>query len=185
MRLIEIMEGAAAWRAPQYMGKMWRRASRYSGIKPMKACQRRERGRLAVRQRAGAFRAGFIWVTLVAGVSFSAVRATAGEDQYTLARAAHPELFQAYYDEGLMEYCGLLSRESALGFVLRRDDLLAAAPLTEAEHRDVRIAASIAIDFEYQDHGLSGQRLWCKTAGLDAYNRFVARFRARASRGEH
>jgi hypothetical protein len=123
-------------------------------------------------------------MTLVAGVSFSAARADAGEDQYALARAAHPELFQAYYDEGLMEYCGLLSRESATGFVLRRDDLLAATPLTQPEHRDVRIAASIAIYLAYEDHGLSGQRLWCKTAGLDAYNRFVARYHARSNRGQ-
>lgn len=122
-------------------------------------------------------------LTLVAGVSFFPAQAAAGEDPYDLARAAHPELFQAYYDEGLTEYCGLLSREAAIGFRLRRDDLLAAAPMSDAEHRDVRIAAAIAIYLAYEDHGLSGQRRWCKTAGQDAYNRFVARYRVRSSRG--
>jgi hypothetical protein len=102
----------------------------------------------------------------------------AGADQYDDARQAHPELFQAYYDEGLLEYCGLLSGESAAGFRLRRDELLTAMPLSEAEHRKVRIAAGIAIDYQYQNHGLSGQRLWCKTEGRDAYDHFVARYRA-------
>jgi hypothetical protein len=104
--------------------------------------------------------------------------AAAGAGEYDEARDQHPALFQAYYDEGLLEYCGLLTRESADGFLLARKDLLVRDPLTEEQHRRVRIAARIAIDYQYQDHGLGGQRLWCKTDGLDAYNRFVGRYRA-------
>jgi len=103
---------------------------------------------------------------------------TAAGDQYDAARLSHPDLFQAYYDEGLLEYCGLLTREAVRGFLLRRDDLLAREPLTEEQHRQVRVAAGIAIDYEYDNHGLGGQRLWCSTAGRDAYERFVARYRA-------
>jgi hypothetical protein len=100
------------------------------------------------------------------------------DEPYDAARQNHPDLFQAYYDEGLLEYCGLLTEESARGFILRRNDLLAREPLTEQQHRNVRIAASIAIDYQYGNHGLGGQKLWCQTAGRDAYNRFAARYHA-------
>jgi hypothetical protein len=100
-------------------------------------------------------------------------------DEYDDARSAYPALFQTYYDEGLLEYCGLLTRESVGGFLLRRDDLLTQDPLTEEQHRRVRVAAGIAIDYQYDNHGLGGQRLWCKTAGRDAYNRFVGRYLVR------
>ncbi len=106
------------------------------------------------------------------------------DEPYDTARQDHPDLFQAYYDEGLLEYCGLLTEEAARGFVLRRNDLLAREPLTEDQHRNVRIAAGIAIDYQYDNHGLGGQRLWCQTAGRDAYDRFVARYRAQANSNE-
>jgi len=107
---------------------------------------------------------------------YSAVARAA--DPYEAARRDYPDLFQAYYDEGLLEYCGLLTEEAARGFLLRRDDLLARQPLTESQHRNVRIAAGIAIDYQYDNHGLGGQKLWCRTAGRDAYNRFAARYHA-------
>ena len=64
------------------------------------------------------------------------------------------------------------------GFALRRDEVLAQTPLSVDQHRNVRIAALIKIDYDYQDHGLNGQRQWCRTAGRAAYDRFVARYRA-------
>jgi hypothetical protein len=103
------------------------------------------------------------------------------DDPYDAARRDHADLFQAYYDEGLLEYCGLLTEESARGFMLRRKDLLAREPLDADQHRNVRIAASIAIDYQYGNHGLGGQKLWCQTAGRDAYNRFAARYYAEPS----
>jgi hypothetical protein len=103
---------------------------------------------------------------------------SARADEYDLARQQHPALFQTYYDEGLLEYCGLLSREATRGFLLQRDDQLARQPLSDEQHRRVRVSASIAIDYQYDNHGLGGQRLWCNTAGLDAYNRFIDRYRA-------
>jgi hypothetical protein len=96
---------------------------------------------------------------------------------YDAARRDYPDLYQAYYDEGLIEVCGLQTKESMGGFALRRDELLAATPLSDEKHRTVRIAAAIKIDYDYQDHGLSGSRKWCRTAGHDAYDRFVARYR--------
>jgi hypothetical protein len=103
--------------------------------------------------------------------------AAAQQDPYALARLRHPRLFEVYYDHGLLEYCGLLTREARGGFVLRRDDLLLAQPLSADEYRNVRVAAGIAVDMEYDNRGLGGQRLWCRTEGIDAYNRFVTRYR--------
>jgi len=104
----------------------------------------------------------------------------AGANEYDDARAQHPELFQAYYDADLIQYCGLLTPESVRGFHLRRDELLAQAPLSDEQHRRVRVAASIALDYQYNNHGLSGQRTWCNTDGRAAYDRFVARYRSGA-----
>jgi len=98
-------------------------------------------------------------------------------DQYDRAQAQHPELFKVYYDENVLEYCGLLTHESALGFAMRRDDLLAARPLSDADKREVRIAGAIAADKAYGSHGLA-QSAWCKGEGMEAFNRFVERYRA-------
>ena len=117
--------------------------------------------------------AGLMQITLAAVAS----PATAEEDQYDRARAQHPELFKVYYDENVLEYCGLLTHESALGFVMQRDDLLARRPLSESDVRDVRVAGSIAADMAYGSHGLA-QSAWCDGEGKEAFNRFVARYRA-------
>ncbi len=106
-------------------------------------------------------------------------------DEYDAARLNHPDLFQTYYDEGLLEYCGLLTQEAVRGFLLRRDELLAREPLTAEQHRQVRVAAGIAIDYQYDNHGLGGQRLWCSTDGRAAYERFVARYRAQDNNGNN
>jgi hypothetical protein len=105
--------------------------------------------------------------------------AGAEESRYAQARQQHPDLFKLYYDETVMAYCGLLTPESEAGFRLERAALLAADPLSDQAHREVRVASDMAADYAYQDHGLSGQKRWCKTEGRDAYNRFVTRSRAK------
>jgi len=116
-------------------------------------------------------------LAMLLGTAAVAGRALAEEDQYDRARVQHPELFKVYYDENVLEYCGLLTHESALGFVMRRDDLLAARPLSKADVRIVRVAGSIAADKAFGSHGLA-QSAWCKSEGMEAFNRFVARYRA-------
>src|SRR3954464_6053633 len=97
------------------------------------------------------------WAVAIAALIAPGARAE--EDQYDRARAQHPELFKVYYDENVLEYCGLLTHESALGFTLQRDDLLALRPLTDNDVRDVRIAGAIAADMAYGAHGLA-QSAW-------------------------
>ena len=118
--------------------------------------------------------AGLVLTVVLLGAVGSA---SAEEDKYDRARRQHPELFKVYYDENVLEYCGLLTRESALGFVMRRDDLLAARPLSEDDVHDVRVAGAVAADTAYASHGLA-QSAWCKGEGMDAFNRFVERYRA-------
>jgi hypothetical protein len=104
--------------------------------------------------------------------------AAAEESRYERARREHPALFKLYYDETVMAYCGLLTAESEAGFRLERETLLAADPLSGEALREVRVASDMAADYAYQDHGLSGQKRWCKTEGRGAYDRFVTRYRA-------
>jgi hypothetical protein len=109
--------------------------------------------------------------------------AGAEENKYDRARREHPALFNLYYDEIVVAYCGLATAESAAGFRLERDVLLAKHPLSAEAHRTVRVASDIAADYAYQDHGLSGQKRWCGTEGRDAYDRFIARYRAQSEPG--
>ena len=100
------------------------------------------------------------------------------ESKYQKARRDHPDLFKLYYDETVMAYCGLLTPESEAGFRLERETMLAADPLEGDALRTVRVASDMAADYAYQDYGLNGQTRWCKKEGLEAYNRFVTRYRA-------
>ena len=102
----------------------------------------------------------------------------AAEDKYDVARRTYPELFQVYYDAGILEYCGLVSQASAGGFRLTRDALLARDTMDEDQRRNVRISAYVAVDVEYSNRGLGGYKGWCRTAGRDAFDRFVAYFDA-------
>ncbi len=119
------------------------------------------------------------WLRIGAGLAalLLALPAAAEPDEYDRARVQHPELFKAYYDMNVLEYCGLLTNESARGFGMRRDDLVAAQSLSEEEVRRVRIAGAIAADVAYSAHGLA-QVAWCNGEGMEAYNRFVERYRA-------
>jgi hypothetical protein len=108
--------------------------------------------------------------------------AAAEESKYQRARREHPALFKVYYEETVMAYCGLLTPESQAGFRLERDALLAADPLEDEALRTLRVASDMAADYAYQDYGLNGQKRWCKAEGLQAYNRFVTRFRAEPPR---
>jgi hypothetical protein len=108
----------------------------------------------------------------------AAASSAAAEDKYDVARRVYPELFKIYYDAGILEYCGLINQESAGGFRLSRDAVLARDAMDEDQHRNVRISAYTAVDVEYANRGLGGYKGWCRTEGRDAYDRFVAYFGA-------
>ena len=115
---------------------------------------------------------------LISLLLISAAVPVAAEDKYDIARQQYPELFKVYYDANVLEYCGLLTRESSGGFRLSRDALILRDTLREDQYRDIRISAYTAADVEYENRGLGGYKGWCRTEGKDAYDRFVAFYSA-------
>ncbi len=91
----------------------------------------------------------------------------------------HPELMRTYYDYGVVEYCGLVNMPVHNGYALLRNDQLARGNVRREEDRRARIDAITAVEYEYQDRGLSGQKAWCGTEGAEAVARFTAYFRTR------
>lgn len=107
-----------------------------------------------------------------------AIPPAAAEDQYDLARRQYPELFKVYYDANVLEYCGMLTRQSSGGFRWSRDALILRDTMTEDQYRNVRISAYTAADVEYENRGLGGYKGWCRTEGKGAYDRFIAIYTA-------
>lgn len=91
----------------------------------------------------------------------------------------YPDLLRTYYDYGVTEYCGLVDMPVHNGFALLRLDQLARGNIAPAADRRARLDALKAVDFEYLDRGLSGQKVWCRTEGADAVQRFTVYFRTR------
>lgn len=93
------------------------------------------------------------------------------------AAALHPELYAAFYDFSVCDYCGLVTREVHDGFSDRTAALIAAGRISEEVVRKVRIRAWTDADLEWGNRGLGGFRGWCRTEGEAAARRFLA-FRA-------
>jgi hypothetical protein len=82
-------------------------------------------------------------------------------------------LQEAVYGFAVAEYCGLLDPAVAEGFHLERAWIVARDGISpEREYAD-RIAAIMAADWQYGDHGLGGYRGWCRSEGMTAVNRFL------------
>lgn len=91
----------------------------------------------------------------------------------------HPDLVRTYYDYGVVEYCGLVDMPVHNGFALLRNDQMARGNIRREDDRLARIAAITAVEYEYQDRGLSGNKSWCRTEGAAAVERFTVYFRTR------
>jgi hypothetical protein len=83
------------------------------------------------------------------------------------------ELRDAYYGEGVLEYCGLLTADSYDGFERLVRHLLLTAKIDPETHRRIRIGGSVDADYQFGNHGIGGQRLWCATDGGAAERRFL------------
>ena len=118
----------------------------------------------------------FFWLWAQMAVAVLAPPALAEPD---LPMSPHPELLRTYYDYGVAEYCGLVDPSVHNGFALLRLDQLARGHIGPAAEKSIRIKALMAVDDEYQDRGLSGQKTWCRTEGGEAVRRFTAYFRTR------
>ena len=83
-------------------------------------------------------------------------------------------LQEAIYGFAVADYCGLLSPAVAEGFHLERAWIMARDGISAEEEHGHRIAAILAADWQYGDHGLGGYRGWCRSDGLTAVYRFLA-----------
>jgi len=86
---------------------------------------------------------------------------------------------RTYYDYGVVEYCGLVDLPTHNGFALLRADQLARFRVGMEGDQRIRIDAAKLVEYEFQDHGLSGTKTWCRTEGRDAVERFTTYFRLR------
>lgn len=121
------------------------------------------------------------YVTIAKGISVALVASVmmgrAGADDLPASR--YPDLMRTYYDYGVAEYCGLVDMPVHNGFALLRADQLGRLRVGREDDRRVRIDAAKAVEYEYQDHGLSGNKTWCRTDGQQAVARFTTYFRER------
>ena len=82
-------------------------------------------------------------------------------------------LQEVVYGFAVAEYCGLLDPAVAEGFHLERQWIIARDGISPDREYADRIAAIMAADWQYGDHGLGGYRGWCRTEGMTAVNRFL------------
>jgi hypothetical protein len=118
------------------------------------------------------------WIMTVPALALLSVAGAAQADGPP-TDGPHPELVRIYYDYGVAEYCGLVDMPVHNGFALLRSDHLARRKVGREADRRARIDADKAVYFEYEDHGLSGQKAWCRTDGAAAVARFTQYFRTR------
>ena len=92
------------------------------------------------------------------------------------------DLYRAYYNERVLEYCGLMTAEVHDGYQRRVRSLLASADIDPETNRRIKISGWTDADWQYDDHGLGGYRHWCGTDGRQAAEEFLA-FRDREISG--
>jgi hypothetical protein len=83
----------------------------------------------------------------------------------------------------VLEYCGLLTEEVYDGYERLVRYLVEAGHFDAATERRIRIDGSVQADYQFDNHGLGGQKLWCATDGQEFVQRFLD-FRRRAIAGE-
>ena len=81
-------------------------------------------------------------------------------------------LEMAFYGMGVAESCGLIDAEVARGFHNEVAWHLARNPLGDEAFRALRFAAALAVDREWYNRGLGGNRTWCRVEGERAVRRF-------------
>src|SRR5262249_60659551 len=104
----------------------------------------------------GAWRqARALWLLLLPALMMAA--APAGSATEIPKHPVGP-LQEAIYGFAVAEYCGLLTEAVAEGFHLERAWIIARDKITPEQEWADRIAANMAADYQYDDHGLGGYR---------------------------
>jgi hypothetical protein len=119
------------------------------------------------------------FVVILALISSAVWLVCSGAGAAAEVQAASTDLEQAYYDFAVADYCGFIDRPVAIGHFLLVHDIMARGNISPDENRAARLAAITAVDLEYFDRGLSGQKTWCRTEGATAAARFTTYFQRR------
>jgi hypothetical protein len=86
-----------------------------------------------------------------------------------------PAYARCFYDQEVLQYCGIWNNTLAGGAELAFAEAKAASGLDEEAARRARVAAAVAFDDEWQNRSNSGKRLWCLSEGRAAALAFYDR----------
>ena len=84
------------------------------------------------------------------------------------------DLEQAFYDMGVIGYCGLSTDAASAGFRRELERVVERGKINEQEFRAARNRAITMVQLEWDNRGLGGFRGWCRTEGAAAVKRFLA-----------
>ena len=84
------------------------------------------------------------------------------------------DLERAFYDIGVIGYCGLFNDAVSEGFNREVRRIVERDAVDEQSLNAARSRAMTLVELEWSNRGLGGFRGWCRSEGVDAVNRFLA-----------
>ena len=83
-------------------------------------------------------------------------------------------LEQAFYDIGVIGYCGLGENAVTAGFQRELKRIIERDAIDEKTFNAARSRAITLVELEWDNRGLGGFRGWCRTEGENAVKRFLS-----------
>ena len=84
------------------------------------------------------------------------------------------DLERAFYDIGVIGYCGLFNDAVSEGFSREVRRIVERDAVDEQSLNAARSKAMTLVELEWSNRGLGGFRGWCRSEGVDAVKRFLA-----------
>jgi len=84
------------------------------------------------------------------------------------------DLKAVHYDMLVADQCGLADGFVIAGYRAEYAAVVVRDGLDESAQRELRLAALVAFDYEYQNRGLGGARAWCREEGTAGARRLAA-----------
>ena len=84
------------------------------------------------------------------------------------------DLERAFYDIGVIGYCGLFNDAVSAGFRREVKRIVERDAVDEQSLNAARSRAITMVELEWDNRGLGGFRGWCRSEGEDAVKRFLA-----------
>jgi len=83
------------------------------------------------------------------------------------------QLRQAYYNDRVLETCGLYTAEVYDGFQRRVTYLIVTSGIDDEARKRIEIDGWSDADYQYGNHGMAGFRFWCASDGKRAAAEFL------------